>query len=102
MFHFACGLLIINEDLQYARIIFFFLQIFVCYRHLPINTTSKAIEKAITSPDRTGGKVYYQSGSRTDCIFYYQSGRKCVIVRTEAGFVGTREGSGEGAKPLPQ
>ena len=62
----------------------------------------KMTEKAITSPDRTGGKVYYQSGSRTDCIFYYQSGPDCwqslLPVRTGGnvlGFVGTGEGSGE-------
>ena len=34
IFHFACGLLIINEYLQYAQIIFFFLRIFVRYKHL--------------------------------------------------------------------
>jgi len=34
MFHFACGLLIINENLQYARIILLFLWIFVRYTQL--------------------------------------------------------------------
>jgi len=44
MFHFARGLLIINEDLQYAQIIFFLVRIFVRYSlQSPINTTSNAM-----------------------------------------------------------
>ena len=36
-------------------------------------------QKAITSPDRTGGKVYYQSESRTDCITITSPGGNVLL-----------------------
>jgi len=47
------------------------------------------VAKSITSPDP--GLIAFSITS--------PDRRKCVIVRTEAGFVGTGEESGEGAKP---
>jgi len=61
MFHFACGLLIITEDLQYAQIIFFW--IFVSYRQLQIQHLTPSIQ--VYSHSHTGKGIYlcaYDSG----------------------------------------